>query len=100
VVETGQDLEVASMSHEAEAVRAHVKARSWTPALPLKTVREMIPFLMVPATLEPTRTAPRNSHRPAAIQAWRRVREREATEVAKELRISLMSLAGVSCRFL
>ena len=45
----------------------------------------MIPFLMVPATRDPAKTAPRNSNTAAAQQACLRVRDLELTEVAKEL---------------
>lgn len=57
VVETGHESRVQIMSHVAETERATVKARSSRPAFLLKTEREMMPFLMVPATLAPTRTA-------------------------------------------
>jgi hypothetical protein len=73
------------MSHEAETVRATVKARSWTPALPSKDESEMMPFLMVEATRAPTRTAPRNSHRAAAMHACLSVSDLDETEVANEL---------------
>ena len=45
----------------------------------------MMPFLMVSATRAPTRTAPVNSQQAAAKTACFIVRDREETEVAKEL---------------
>lgn len=78
---------VQTMSQEAEAVIAQVKASISTPAFPWKVDSEMIPFLMVPDTLAPTRTAPRNSQIPARTQACRKVSDRDETDVAKELRV-------------
>jgi hypothetical protein len=73
------------MSQVAEATRAQVKASMATPALPSKTSREMMLFLIVPATLAPTSTAPRNSQIAARKHACRRDKDRDETEVAKEL---------------
>lgn len=44
----------------------------------------MIPFLIVPETRAPTRTAPKNSQRAAAMHACFNVSERDATDVAKD----------------
>lgn len=44
----------------------------------------IIPFLTVPATRAPTKTAPANSQIAAAKHACFKVREREATEVAND----------------
>lgn len=57
-METGQPKRVAMVSQRDETKMALTKARSWRPALLLKMVRGMIPFLMVPETRAPTRTAP------------------------------------------
>ena len=91
MVDTGQDLCVQIMSHVAEATRAQVKASIATPALSLKASIEMIPFLIVPETFAPTRTAPRNSQIPAKIHACRMLKDREETEVANELGVSTAS---------
>lgn len=85
VVDTGHPFLVAIMSQIAEAVSAQTKARSSTPALFLNVDNEMIPFFMVPATLEPARTPPRNSQIAASTVACRRVSDREEIEVANEL---------------
>lgn len=73
------------MSQVAEATKAQVKASMATGALPWKTLMLIIEFLMVPVTLAPTRTAPRNSQRDAARIACLMDKDREETEVAKEL---------------
>lgn len=56
----------------------------------------MIPFLIVSATRAPTSTAPRNSQRAAARQACLIVRDRDETEVAKELATSLAPMLNAS----
>lgn len=96
MVETGHDSRVQIMSQVAETTRAQVKASISTPALPLKSEREIMPFLMVEATRAPTRTAPRNSHKAAAMQACRRVSDLDETEVAKELATSLAPMLKAS----
>lgn len=42
MVETGQEYRVQTMSQDAEATMAQVKARSWTPAFPSNAEAEMI----------------------------------------------------------
>lgn len=112
MVDTVKDLQVQNMSQQEDATRALKKASIWTPGSPWKMLmlwsrkqvhltdiafrwngRTMIPFLMVPATRAPTRTAPRNSQTAAQSTACLRVRDFEETEVAKELAELLTMLA-------
>lgn len=79
---------MAIINQVAEAARAQVIANICIPALLLKADNEMIPFLIVPATLAPASTAPRNSNIPARIHACRIVSDREDTLVANELVVS------------
>lgn len=54
----------------------------------------MILVRMVSATREPTATLPENSQAEAMTMACLRVREREETDVAKELATSLAPVVG------
>ena len=58
VEETWAELRVHHMTQIAAPADAQVKARSWTPALPLNAAMGIIPFLMVEAVLAPTVRAP------------------------------------------
>ena len=87
-----------TISQLADAMSAQVKPSIWSPGLPPNVARLMIPPLIVPVTRAPTSTAPplasqaargafsaHNSQIAAARQACGIVRERDETEVAKEL---------------
>lgn len=113
------------MSQVAEATMTQVNPSRTIEASPLKTERSMIPDLTVLATLAPTKTAPKNSHRAAASMAccWRKriegksdkqieslaktrasgqltlnVKLRELTDVAKELATSLAPIPKASMK--
>merc|ERR1712093_896033 len=96
VVETGHDMRVQIMSHEALTTRAQVKARSCTPALPSKMSELMMPFLIVSAVRAPTATAPANSMTAAASVACFIVSDLDATDVANELATSLAPMLNAS----
>lgn len=68
---------------------ALTKASSCRPALFSKMLAGTIPFLIVLETRAPTRTAPKNSKRAAAMVACRIVNDFEATAVANALATSL-----------
>lgn len=58
--------------------------------------RTTIPLLMVSATLAPTKSAPRNSQIAAARTACFILKDREDTDVAKELATSLAPMLKAS----
>ena len=96
VVETGKPIRVATLNHVLLPMRAHIMPSIRTAGCCSKALTLRILFLIVSATREPTRTAPANSMTDAIIMACFRVRERDETEVAKELATSLAPMFQAS----
>jgi len=89
VVLTGRPSLVASVKYKEDEITAQVIPSMRTAGSCSKYLVEMILVRMVSATRAPTAIEPVNSMAEAIIIACIIVREREETEVAKELATSL-----------
>jgi len=77
-----------------EPMMAHIMARSRTPGWSSYRCGSMILVRMVSETREPTATEPVNSMMLAMATACFMVKERDETDVAKELATSLAPMRG------
>ena len=88
VVETGSPVFVATVSQVKDPIKAHNIPSMSIAGFCSNAATLKILLRMVSATRDPTRTAPANSITEAIIMACFIVREREETDVAKELATS------------
>lgn len=96
VVETGIPIVVAIVNQQEEPIKAQAMVNIKTAGSFLKTETSTILFLIVSETLEPTKTAPKNSQRAARIMACQYFKDLEETEEAKELATSLAPMFHAS----
>jgi len=83
-------------SYKELPTKAHNIPSMRTDGFSSKSATLMIPLLMVPETRAPASTAPPNSHTVAMAMACIMVRDREETDVAKELATSLAPIFQAS----
>jgi hypothetical protein len=96
VVETGNPTFVPTVSQVDEPIKAHIMPSMSIAGCCLNAETLRILLLIVSATREPTRTAPPNSMTVAMSIACFMVRDREETEVAKELATSFAPMFHAS----
>ena len=96
VVETGNPIFVATVSQVDEPIKAHIMPSMSIAGCCSKADTLRILLRMVSATRDPTRTAPANSITVAISIACFMVREREETDVAKELATSFAPMFQAS----
>lgn len=89
VVEIGMPYRVATVRKTDDAMMVHIMARSSTCGESAKRRGSTMRVRMVSATRLPTATLPENSQTEAMAMACFSVRDREDTELAKELATSL-----------
>ena len=96
VVETGKPIFVAMVSQVEDPIKAHIIPSMRIAGCFWKADTLRILFRIVSATRDPTRTAPANSITVAMSMACFIVKDREETEVAKELATSFAPMFHAS----
>jgi hypothetical protein len=96
VVETGNPIFVATVSQVDEPIKAHIMPSMSIAGCCSKADTLRILLRMVSATRDPTRTAPANSITVAISIACFIVKDREETDVAKELATSFAPMFQAS----
>ena len=96
VVETGIPIAVANVNQQDEPIKALVIVSIKTAGSLVKMEESIMLFLIVPETLAPAKTAPKNSQRPAKTMACQYFRDLEEIDDANEFATSFAPMLKAS----